>query len=317
MDDVEYPSGESVPTRKAYGNALKRIYPQFPQIVGLDGEVSNSTKSETFKESYPDRFFEMYIMEQNMVGVALGLADRGKIPFVSTFAAFVSRAFDQIRMSRYSDPNIKCVGSHAGVSIGQDGPSQMGIEDIAMFRTILDGVVLYPADAISTEKLVEAAARHTGIVYIRTTRGATPLIYEPAETFPIGGCKVLRHSDNDAATVVAAGITVHEALKAYDTLKGEGIKIRVIDCYSIKAIDEKVLGKAAEDDTKTIITVEDHYAEGGLGEAVMSALAPIFFVPVYLLAVCKKPKSGKPEELLDYEGISHTAIEKKVREIAG
>ncbi|MFO7965348.1 MAG: transketolase [Desulfobacterales bacterium] len=317
VNDVEglpYESGESVPTRKAYGNALKRIYPRFPQIVGLDGEVSNSTKSETFKEAFPDRFFEMYIMEQNMAGVALGLADRGKIPFVSTFAAFLTRAFDQIRMSRYSDQNIKFVGSHAGVSIGQDGPSQMGLEDIAMFRTILDGVVLYPADAVSTEKLVEEAAKHTGIVYIRTTRGGTSVIYDSAESFPIGGCKVVRSSDSDKATVVAAGITVYEALKAYDTLKSEGILIRVIDCYSIKPIDQKVLGKAAEE-TRAMVSVEDHYAEGGLGEAVKSALASDHPVPVHSLAVRKKPKSGKPEELLDYEEISHTAIETKVREI--
>ena len=189
--------------------ALARIYPQFPEIVSLDAEVSNSTGSEVFKNAHPDRFFEMYIAEQNMVGTAVGLARRGKVPFVSTFAAFLSRAFDQIRMSQYSNANIKFVGSHAGVSIGPDGPSQMGLEDIAMFRSILDGVVLYPCDALSADRLVEEAARHHGIVYIRTTREATPIVYGPEETFVIGGSKVLRKTDRDVATVAAAGITFH------------------------------------------------------------------------------------------------------------
>ena len=212
-------------------------------MVSLDGEVSNSTYSEIFKEAYPERFFEMYIAEQNMVGAALGFSSRGKIPFVSTFAAFFTRAFDQIRMSQYSDPNIKFVGSHAGVSIGEDGPSQMGLEDIAMFRTILNGVVLYPSDAVSTERLVEEAAKHYGIVYIRTTRKETPILYHPEEEFPIGGSKVLRKSKKDMATVVGAGITLHEALEAYEELKKEGIFIRVIDLYSIKPMDEAAFAR--------------------------------------------------------------------------
>lgn len=310
---VEYPPNEPVATRKAYGKALVRIYPQFPQLVSLDGEVSNSTYAEIFQEKHPDRFFEMYVAEQNMVGTALGLSARGKIPFVSTFAAFFTRAFDQVRMSRYSEGNIKFVGSHAGVSIGEDGPSQMGLEDLAIFRTILDGVVLYPADAVSTEKLVEQAAKHRGIVYLRTTRKTTPILYSPEEEFPIGGCKVLRRSGEDKVTVVAAGVTLFEALEAYEELKKEGIFTRVIDLYSIKPIDRETLQEAA-DATGVLITVEDHFAEGGLGEAVKSALASRP-TRVFSLAVRKKPMSGKPEELLDYEEISRKAIIQRVLEI--
>lgn len=310
---LAYPLGNAVATRNAFGNALVRIFPEFPTLVSLDAEVSNSTMALTFKDAHPERFFEMYIAEQNMVGAAVGLSNRGKLPFVSTFSAFLSRAFDQIRMSRYSDSNIKFVGSHAGVSIGQDGPSQMGLEDIALFRAILDSVVLYPCDAVSTERLVEAAARHQGIVFLRTTRMSTPVIYGNDEEFVIGGSKVLRQSATDIATVVAAGVTLHEALKAYEELKGQGINIRVIDLYSIKPLDEAALHEAAKA-TKAIITVEDHYPEGGLGEAVSSALSG-FAVPVHALAVRKKPKSGKPEELLDYEEISHRSIVRKVKDI--
>jgi transketolase len=310
---MDYTVGQSVPTRKAYGNALARIFPKFPNIVSLDGEVSNSTYAEIFKEAYPERYFEMYIAEQNMVGTALGFSCRGKIPFVSTFAAFMTRAFDQIRMSQYSDANIKFVGSHAGVSIGQDGPSQMGLEDIAMFRTVLGGVLLYPSDAVSTEKLVEEAAEHHGIVYIRTTREASPILYRGDEEFVIGGSKVLRKSGNDVATVIGAGVTVHEALKAYEELKKEGISVRVIDLYSIKPIDETTLREAGRV-SKAIITVEDHYAEGGIGEAVKSVLSGLP-IPVHSLAVRKKPKSGKPEELLDDAEISQKAIIRKIKEL--
>jgi transketolase len=311
-EKMDYPINQPVATRKAYGNALARIFPKFPSIVSLDGEVSNSTYAEIFKEAYPEQFFEMYIAEQNMVGAALGLSCRGKIPFVSTFSAFFTRAFDQIRMGQYSDPNIKFVGSHAGVSIGQDGPSQMGLEDIAMFRTILGGVVLYPCDAVSTESLIEEAARQHGIFYIRTTREATAVIYDEKEKFVIGGSKVLKKSDRDAVAVIAGGVTVHEALKAYEELKKEGIFIRVIDLYSIKPIDDATLLEAGRT-TKAVITVEDHYAEGGIGEAVKSALS-IFPIPVHSLAVTRRPKSGKPEELLNYEAISHKAIIQKVKE---
>jgi transketolase len=277
--------------------------------------VSNSTGAEQFKNAYPQRFFEMYVAEQNMVGAALGLSARGKIPFVSTFAAFFSRAFDQIRMSQYSAGNIKFVGSHAGVSIGQDGPSQMGLEDIAMFRAILDSVVLYPADAVSTDHLVEAAAKHQGLVYIRTTRMDTPILYNSNEAFVIGGSKVLRRSDQDVGTVIAAGVTLHETLKAYEELRKDGILIRVIDLYSIKQLDEAAIREAARA-TGFIITVEDHFAEGGIGEAVRSALGTVA-VPIHSLAVRRLPKSGKPEELLDYEGISHRAIIEKTKMLVG
>ncbi|MDA8082255.1 MAG: transketolase [Nitrospiraceae bacterium] len=310
---ISYEPKTPVATRHAYGTALLRVFPEFPNMVVLDAEVSNSTYAEIFRGKYPDRFFEMYVAEQNMVGTALGLSRRGKIPFVSTFAAFLSRAFDQIRMSPYSGANIKFCGSHAGVSIGEDGSSQMGLEDIAMFRTLPDSVVLYPSDAVSTERLVETAARHQGIVYIRTTRMATPVIYENKEQFPVGGSKVLRKSKDDVVTVVAAGITLHEALAAYEELKKEGITIRVIDLYSIKPVDTETLSAAALQ-TRAILTVEDHYPEGGIGEAVQSALALQSF-PIHSLAVRKMPKSGKPSELLDYEEISKHAILHKVREI--
>ncbi len=310
---MNYDPKDSVATRVAYGNALQRLYPEFPQLVSLDGEVSNSTKAEALKADHAERFFEMFIAEQNMVGVALGMSRRAKIPFVSTFAAFMTRAFDQIRMAQYSDANLKFVGSHAGVSIGEDGPSQMGLEDIAMFRTILDSVVLHPCDAVSTEKLVEAAARHVGISYLRTMRQKTPLLYQPDEDFPIGGCKVLRQGDRDVATVVAAGATVHEALEAHARLQQEGISIRVIDAYSIKPLDEKTLHQAARD-TGLVVTVEDHYAAGGLGEAVLSALATMP-TPVYSLAVRRKPKSGTPDELRGFEAISAPAIVAKIKEL--
>ncbi len=309
----DYDSAKEVPTRNAYGKALKRIYPKYPAIVSLDAEVSNSTRAEYFKDKYPERFFEMYIAEQNMAGAALGFASRGKIPFVSTFAAFMSRAYDQIRMSQYSDANIKYVGSHAGVSIGKDGPSQMGLEDIAFFRTLLGGVVLYPGDAFSAERLVELAAEHRGIVYIRTTRGSTPILYGPDEAFFIGGSKVLHRSDNDAITLVGAGITLHEVLAAREILAGENIAARVIDLYSIKPIDGETLKQAAAD-TAIILTVEDHFAEGGMGEAVRTALWDTE-AKVASLAVRKKPKSGKPEELLDFEEISRGAIARRVREL--
>ncbi len=310
---VSYTGDKPVATRHAYGSALARIFPRFPEMVVLDGEVSNSTFSEIFKSVHPDRFFEMYIAEQNMMGAALGLSIRGRIPFVSTFAAFMTRAFDQIRMSPYSNANIKFCGSHAGVSIGEDGSSQMGLEDLALFRAVLNSVVLYPSDAVATEKLVEEAAKHRGIVYIRTTRKDTPIIYRNAEAFRIGGSKVLKSNEADAAAIVAAGITLHEALKAYEELKSQGIFIRVIDLYSVKPIDTATLVQAA-DDTGAIMTVEDHFAEGGIAEAVLSALAGRG-APVYSLAVRKMPKSGKPDELLDNEEISKNAIVKKVKEI--
>ncbi len=306
------PLDKPIATRKAFGYALTSLANQLP-IVSLDAETSNSTYADIFQKAYPKRFFEMYIAEQNMVSAAVGLARRGKIPFVSTFAAFLTRTFDQLRMASYSEANIKMVGSHSGVSIGQDGVSQMGLEDIAMFRALINSTVLYPCDAVSCDKLVEQAAKHKGLVYIRTTRAETPIIYKQDEQFPIGGSKVLRRSNNDVATVVTAGITIFEALKAHDELKKQGINIRVIDLYGIKPVDVKTLEQAAKE-TKAIITVEDHYPQGGLGEAVLSALrhAKAHLVK---LAVTKMPRSGKPEELLEYEGISKNGIIKAVTQI--
>lgn len=310
---VAYPADKPVATRKAYGNALARLAFQYPSIVALDAEVSNSTYADIFKKACPERFFEMYVAEQNMAGAALGLARRGKIPFVSSFAAFLTRAFDQFRMARYSNGNIKICGSHAGVSIGEDGTSQMGLEDIAMFRSILDSVVLYPSDAVSTERLVEEAIRHEGIVYIRTTRKETPVLYGNEEGFEIGGSRVVRKSEKDAITIIAAGITLHEAIAACDMLAAEGIHVRVVDLYSVKPIDREMLREVALE-THAIITVEDHYPEGGIGEAVRSALFDCP-VPVYSLAVRRMPRSGKPQELLEYEGISRDAIVRKVKDV--
>jgi transketolase len=303
---VRYELGEKVATRKAYGNALKRIAAKFPQLVSLDGEVSNSTMAEIFDEAAPQRFFEMYIAEQNMVGAALGLSLRGRKPFVSTFAAFLTRAFDQIRMCQYSNANITFVGSHAGVSIGEDGPSQMGLEDIAMFRSLLSSVVLHPCDAVSTEKLVEAAAVHPGIVYLRTLRQGTPVIYPNDMHFKIGGSRVLRQSPDDQVTLVSAGATVHEALEAHEQLRKRGIYSRVIDAYSIKPIDVDTLRDAANA-TGRLVTVEDHYPAGGLGEAVLAALSESP-VPVTILAVNQIPTSGKGDELRQANGISAESI---------
>ncbi len=311
--DPHYDTGASVATRTAYGAALTRIAPQFPDIVSLDAEVSNSTMADVFAAQMPARFFEMFVAEQNMIEVALGLSRRGKVPFVSTFAAFFTRAFDQIRMSQYSQANIKFVGSHAGVSIGEDGPSQMGLEDVAMFRSILMSTVLHPCDALSTERLVEAAAAHDGIVYLRTLRQSTPVIYDSGDSFCIGGSKVLRQTSHDRLTVVAAGATVHEALAAHERLQRDGIPVRVIDAYSIKPIDDATLRDAA-DATGAIVTVEDHYPAGGLGDAVLQSLAERP-VPVTILAVNKTPMSGSGAELRDFTGISAAAIVRTIERL--
>jgi len=310
----EYETDEEVATRGGYGIGLAKLGKANPNVVALDGDTKNSTYSEQFMESYPDRFFEMFIAEQNLVGAGIGLAKRGKIPFVSTFAAFLSRGYDQIRMSAISQANIKYAGSHCGVSIGEDGPSQMGLEDIAMFRAIPDGVVLYPSDAVAAERLVAEAAAHEGIVYIRTSRPKTVTLYDATDSFPIGGCKVVKKSDDDKATVVTAGVTLHEALKAHEILAAEGIAIRIIDLYSIKPIDAETLLAAAVETNNTIITVEDHYPEGGLGDAVLDAVATED-VRVHKLAVTGIPRSGKPDELLELHGISANAIVQKVKNV--
>ncbi len=300
-------------TRKAYGHALVELAPYYPEMVVLDAEVSNSTYAEMFKQKYPKRFFEMFIAEQNMVGVAVGLSARGKIPFVSTFASFFTRAYDQIRVSQYSQANVNFVGSHVGVSIGEDGATQMGLEDMAIFRCILGSTVLYAADHVAEEKLVEQMIKQPGICYMRTTRMDTAPLYQPSEKFKIGGSKVLRQSKKDKITVVAAGVTLYETLQAYEQLKAEGISIRVIDLYSVKPIDKQILKKAVKE-TKALITVEDHFAEGGLGEAVMSALADKS-ARIYSLAVRKMPKSGQPQQLLNYENISSQAIIRQVKKL--
>ncbi|QEG00234.1 Transketolase [Stieleria maiorica] len=303
---IDYEIGDTVATRDAYGNALLRLAAKFPQMVALDGEVCNSTRTKRFRDELPARFFEMFVAEQNMVGVATGMALRGKMPFVSTFAAFLTRAFDQIRMCPYSDAAVKFVGSHCGVSIGRDGPSQMGLEDIAMFRTIQNGVVLYPCDAVSTEALVNAMAEYEGIAYLRTTRGKTPVIYDNDESFGIGGSKVLRSSDDDHVTLIAAGITLHECLAAHATLADRGVRARVIDLYSIKPLDHATIRRAA-DETPLLFTVEDHFPEGGIGEAVLTSLSD-HATPVNCLAVRKRPISGSPDDLLEFEGISAASI---------
>ena len=310
----DYPPDEDVATRSGYGAGLAKLGSVNPYVVALDGDTKNSTYAEQFMELHPNRYFEMFIAEQNLVGAGIGLAKRGKIPFVSTFAAFLSRAYDQIRMSAISQANIKYAGSHCGVSIGEDGPSQMGLEDIAMFRAIPGAVVLYPSDAIAAERLVAEAAAHEGIVYLRTSRPKTAVLYDAAESFPIGGCKVVRESSEDKVTVVAAGIALHEALRAHEVLAQEGIAIRIIDLYSIKPIDTETLQTAASETNNTLITVEDHYPEGGLGDAVLDALATQG-VCVHKLAVTGMPRSGKPEELLEYHGISANAIVQKVKEL--
>lgn len=311
--------GERVAPRSVYGKALAEVAGENNRIVALDAEVKNSTYAVDFEKVFPDRFFEMFIAEQTMVGVATGIARRGYIPFVSTFSAFFSRAFDQIRMASYADVPIVCVGSHCGVSIGEDGASQMGLEDIAMFRAILESVVLYPADAVSMRACVRLATEQKSITYIRSTRAEVPVLYGENEKFFIGGSKILHESKKDSATIVASGITVHEALRAYDILQKEGISACVIDVYSIKPIDVKTLRKAAQE-TGKIIVVEDHFAEGGLADAVQSAVngervTENSGIQVLSLAVRKRPKSGKSEELLCYEEIDAEAIAQGIREV--
>lgn len=305
--------GDAVATREAYGDALVKVAEKSTRVVALDGDTKNSTYSEKLLKAHPDRFLEMFIAEQNMVGVAMGLSARGKIPFVSTFACFLTRAYDQIRMAGVSKSNVKFCGSHAGVSIGEDGPSQMGLEDIAMFRPIPGSMILYPCDAVSTERLVAEAARRPGICYIRTTRPKTPVLYSNEEPFLIGGSKVLRKSGNDRATVIGAGITVHEALAAASKLEDEGISIRVVDAYSVKPIDAATILAAARETGGRIVVVEDHYAEGGLGDAVLDAVGNQ--ARVVKLAVREIPRSGPPGALLDKYGISSGQIIQAVKDL--
>ena len=313
MPPPSYRIGEAVATREAWGTALAALGGVDPRIVALDADVKNSTFSEKFQKAHPDRFFEHFIAEQAMVGAAMGLAARGAIPFPSTFACFLTRAADFIRMAGISFVNVKLTGSHAGVSIGEDGPSQMALEDLAMTRAVPDCTVLYPCDAVSTERLVVEMARRPGLAYMRTSRPKTPVLYGPDEQFPIGGSKVLRQSASDVATVVAAGVTVYEALEAFDRLQADGLAIRVIDAYSVQPIDTATLLAAAAATHGVVIVVEDHYAAGGLGDAVSQAVAVGGF-PVRRLAVREIPRSGQPDELLDRFGISARHIVESVRE---
>jgi transketolase len=312
-----YELGQEVATRKAYGEALAALGTARGDVVALDGEVSNSTFAEIFKQAHPDRFFEMYIAEQQLIAAAVGLHARGWNAFGSTFAAFFSRAYDFVRMAAISRVNLRLAGSHAGVSIGEDGPSQMALEDIASLRAIHSSVVLHPCDANQTAKLVAEMADTEGIVFLRTLRPNTPVIYGPDEEFEVGGSKVVRSSGNDNVTIVGTGVTVHEALEAAATLDEEGISARVIDAYSVKPIDADTL-QAASEATGRIITVEDHFPEGGLGDAVLAALAEKDEHPhVLKLAVREMPRSGKPDELLNAYGIDAEHIAEAARQLVG
>lgn len=309
-----YKLGDMVATREAFGAALAALGEANASVVALDADVKNSTFTDKFGKQFPDRFFENFIAEQNMLGAAIGLAATGKIPFVATFAAFLTRAYDFIRMAAISQSNIKLVGTHVGVSIGEDGPSQMGLEDIAMMAAQPGVVVLYPSDAVCAYKLVETAAAHRGMVYIRAGRPKSPVLYGHDETFKIGGCKVLRQSASDQLTIVAAGVTLFEALKAHEQLKSAGIPVRVIDLYSVAPIDRLTLLESARATKNRMLTVEDHYAHGGLGDAVLGAVGSEG-VRVQKMAVREIPHSGKPDELVDHFGLSARAIIDAVKKL--
>jgi transketolase len=304
---------EKTATRLAYGIGLQKLGRVNEWVVALDGDVKNSTYAEKFFETFPRRAFETYIAEQNMAGMGIGLSAKGYIPFIATFAAFLSRAHDQVRMSGYSFSNIKFCGSHVGVSIGEDGPSQMGLEDMAIFKPIPGCVVLYPCDAFAAEGCLESLVRHRGLSYLRTTRPATPLLYSRDESFPIGGSKVLRYGENDRATIIAAGITVFEALKAYEELKKKNIGVRVIDAYSVEPLDREAIVRAASEAGGKVVVVEDHFPTGGLGEAVAQALAGS--ARILHLCIRDLPRSGKPAELMDMYGISASHIIRAVEEL--
>ena len=318
--DLELPTwevGDSEATRNAYGVALRALGAAREDVVAMDGEVSNSTKSEEFAEEYPDRYFEMFIAEQQMIAAAVGMSVRRRVPFASSFAAFLSRAYDFIRMASISRANVRLCGSHAGVSIGEDGPSQMALEDLAMMRAVHGSTVLHPCDANQTAKLVAQMADIDGISFLRTLRPSTPVIYAPDEEFPIGGSKVVRSSDDDRVTVVAAGITVHNAIQACEKLQEEGTAVRLIDAYSIKPIDATTLREAARATGGRLVAVEDHWPEGGLGEATLSALAAegTGHLEFEHLAVSGMPTSGSPDELMDAAGISADHIADAVRRL--
>ena len=313
----KYAVGEKVATRKAYGDALAALGTDNPRVVALDGEVSNSTHADEFAEAHPERYFEMFIAEQQMIGAAVGLGVRHYIPFASTFAAFLTRAYDFIRMAAISQANIRLSGSHAGVEIGADGPSQMALEDLAMMRAVHGSTVLYPSDGTSTAALVREMAGQPGISYIRTTRGSYPVLYDAAETFPISGSKVLRSSQHDAVALIGAGVTLHACLAAADNLAADGIHARVIDLYSVKPIDTETLLTAAAVTSGRLVVAEDHHPEGGLGSAVTQALldAGPQTLQVTHLAVRDMPGSGTGEELMAAAGIDAKHIEAAARNV--
>lgn len=300
--------GRSISTRKAFGHALVALGKASDKVFAVDGDVKNSTFTEMFEKEYPNRFIQCFIAEQNMIGVSTGLVLRGNIPFASTFASFFSRCYDQVRMAGIGRAALRLCGSHSGVSIGQDGPSQMGLEDISMMRAIPESVVLWPSDAVCAYKLVELMSNYgNGVSYMKSTRADTPVLYPLEEHFSIGGSKVLRSSGSDKACIISAGITLHEALKAYDSLKEQGISVSVIDLYSIKPLDSATIKRIAQKSGNLIITVEDHYIQGGLGEAVAAEMVNEK-VAMHMLAVRQLPRSGQPEELLEYEGIDAKSI---------
>jgi transketolase len=310
-----YDKGKKVATRRAFGDALVAVGAR-PDVVVLDAEVGNSTHTEDFGKAYPDRFFQVFIAEQQMVAAAVGLQVRGYRPFAATFAAFFARAYDFVRMAAISQADIRLAGSHVGVEIGPDGPSQMGLEDLAMMRAVLGSTVLYPSDAVSCAKLVAEMADREGVNYLRTTRGSYPVLYDNDESFPVGGSKQLRGSDADDVALIGAGVTLHNCLAAADVLAGQGVRARVIDLYSVKPIDRDALLDAARATDGRLVVVEDHYPAGGLGEAVMSALADQA-VPVTHLAVRGLPTSGDPDELLKAAGIDADAIVEAARGLTG
>jgi len=327
IQNPKYEMGASIATRLAYGDALLALGDVNDKIVALDAEMSNSTYSEKFAKKFPERYFEMFIAEQNMMTTALGISKLGFIPFASTFAAFLTRGFDQLRMAQYSAPNLKIVGSHCGVSIGPDGPSQMGLEDISMFRSILNSIILYPADATSAFKLTQVMAEKDGLFYLRTNRKETPVIYGEKEEFKIGGSKihyskirnpksVIKKSNNFNALIIAAGVTLHESLKAQKELAKQGVETVVLDCYSVKPLDVQSINRLTKE-IKNVIVVEDHYPAGGIGDTVADLIVNCKLkIKNYThLCVRKLPRSGSPEELLAYEEINAEAIIKAVKNV--
>ena len=310
-----YAMGAKVATRKAFGESLAAVGAR-SDVVALDGEVDNSTHAEDFAKAYPERYFEMFIAEQQLVAAAVGLSVRGYVPFAATFAAFFTRAYDFVRMAGISEVNIRLCGSHAGVEIGADGPSQMALEDLAMMRAVHGSTVLYPSDATSTAALVREMAERTGVVYMRTTRGAYPVLYGPDEAFPIGGAKVVRSSPNDQVTLVGAGVTLHNCLAAADQLGRDGIAARVVDLYSVKPIDTETLVTAAAATGDRLVVVEDHYPAGGIGSAVLEALNDAGHpARIVHLAVRGLPGSGTPAELMDAAGISTGHVVQAARDV--